>query len=688
MVGIGQGGTSGKTPSNSSGSPAWPHRRWPPGRGCIRVYRNGCAIFGLYRLARLRQIPILDARQGRWAGPGSRLTRTRQRRNTDEFAPDPVRRRPRPPLRPVGSALHVVPDGGAVHRTASASTSTGPSALASNQDPIPRPLSLYVHIPFCSSPCFYCGCTKVITRNHEKAEAYLYRLHREIELQGELYDRDREVEQLHFGGGTPTFLTSLEIERLIEKLGQHFQLSSDDRPRVLDRARPAHDHDRHAARPRSRRLQSLQPRHPGLRPGRAGSGEPRPVRARHAAADPRGARVRLQLGQRRPDLRPAEADRSQGFAKTLDTVLSARPNRFAVYAYAHLPQMFKPQKQIKVEDLPTPETRLQLLGLTIEKLSAAGYVYIGMDHFALPDDELVLAQENGTLHRNFQGYSTRGYCDLVGPRRELDRQGRRPLHAEPEDAAGVLRRARPRRAARAPRLHDDARRRHPPRRDPADHVLRRARLRRDREAPRHRLPPATSRANSRRSSRWSRTAWPSSRSQACACCPPDACCCATSAMAFDAYLPSVQASGQRFSQGDLTTAWRRYARCEHDGRDRGRRDSDSVPTRRKAPCTRRMRGGRSRSSSAGCWTGSPRRSDELQVPEAFEACTSCHSYAAGRALAGSAAALWGVVGRRSRERSMTSSIRQRSRRSQDRGNRAMLDRFLTNPKSAWCPEPR
>jgi oxygen-independent coproporphyrinogen-3 oxidase len=104
----------------------------------------------------------------------------------------------------------------------------------------------------------------------------------------------------------------------------------------------------------------------------------------------------------------------EGFARTLDTVLAARPDRFAVYAYAHLPQMFKPQRQIVTEDLPTPETRLKLLGLTIAKLSDAGYVYIGMDHFALPGDELVVAQENGTLHRNFQGYSTRGYCDLIG----------------------------------------------------------------------------------------------------------------------------------------------------------------------------------------------------------------------------------------------------------------------------------
>jgi len=104
----------------------------------------------------------------------------------------------------------------------------------------------------------------------------------------------------------------------------------------------------------------------------------------------------------------------EGFARTLDTVLSAKPDRFAVYAYAHLPQMFKAQRQLNAADLPTPETRLALLGLTIEKLIAAGYVYIGMDHFALPKDELVVAQENGTLHRNFQGYSTRGYCDLIG----------------------------------------------------------------------------------------------------------------------------------------------------------------------------------------------------------------------------------------------------------------------------------
>ena len=286
-------------------------------------------------------------------------------------------------------------------------------ALASNQDPIPRQLSLYVHIPFCSSPCFYCGCTKVITRNHEKAEAYLYRLHHEIEMQGELYDRDRVVEQLHFGGGTPTFLTSLEIERLVEKLGTHFQLSThpdrefsielDPRTITTDTLRDLHrigfnrcslgvqDFDP-AVQEAVNRVQSV----------------PDTLRLIREAREFGFNSVSVDLIYGLPK------QSVEGFGKTLDTVLAARPNRFAVYGYAHMPQIFKPQKQIKVEDLATPETRLKLLGLTIDKLSRAGYVYIGMDHFALPDDELVLAQRNGTLHRNFQGYSTRGYLDLVG----------------------------------------------------------------------------------------------------------------------------------------------------------------------------------------------------------------------------------------------------------------------------------
>ncbi|MGI9245641.1 MAG: oxygen-independent coproporphyrinogen III oxidase [Steroidobacteraceae bacterium] len=286
-------------------------------------------------------------------------------------------------------------------------------AAASNREPRPRQLSLYVHIPFCSSPCFYCGCTKVITRNHEKAEAYLYRLHQEIELQGALYDRGRVVEQLHFGGGTPTFLSSAEIDTLVGRIGQHFTLSSDpDRefsieldPRTIT-GDTLRDLNRAGFNRCSLGVQDFDP------------AVQQAVNRVQSVPDT----LRLIDEARRHGFNSVSVDliyglpkqSVAGFAQTLDTVLGARPDRFAVYGYAHLPQMFKPQRQIKVEDLATPETRLKLLGLTIEKLSAAGYVYIGMDHFALPDDELVLAQAGGTLHRNFQGYSTRGYLDLIG----------------------------------------------------------------------------------------------------------------------------------------------------------------------------------------------------------------------------------------------------------------------------------
>lgn len=289
----------------------------------------------------------------------------------------------------------------------------GEAARASNEDPIPRPLSIYVHIPFCSSPCFYCGCTKVITRNHEKAEAYLYRLHREIELQGQLYDLDREVEQLHFGGGTPTFLTSQEIERLIDKLGQHFRMSSDPSREYsieLDPRTITRDTLKDLASVGFNRCSlGIQDFDPAVQEAvNRIQSAPDTLRLLRDAREFGFGSVSVDLIYGLPK------QTIDGFSRTLDTVLSSRPDRFAVYAYAHLPQMFKPQRQIKAEDLPSPETRLDLLGLTIERLSNAGYVYIGMDHFALPDDELVLAQRNGTLHRNFQGYSTRGYCDLIG----------------------------------------------------------------------------------------------------------------------------------------------------------------------------------------------------------------------------------------------------------------------------------
>jgi oxygen-independent coproporphyrinogen-3 oxidase len=286
-------------------------------------------------------------------------------------------------------------------------------ARASNEEPVPRPLSLYVHIPFCSSPCFYCGCTKIITRNHEKAEAYLQRLHRELELQGRLFDRSRPVEQLHFGGGTPTFLSSREIEELIAQMGRHFSLSAAPEREYsieLDPRTVSRDTLKDLAQVGFNRCSlGIQDFDPTVQEAvNRIQSVPETLQLIEAAREFgfNSVSVDLIYGLPRQNL--------EGFARTLDTVLSAKPNRFAVYAYAHLPQMFKAQRQLNAEDLPTPETRLQLLGLTIEKLLEAGYIYIGMDHFALPDDELVIAQENGSLHRNFQGYSTRGYCDLIG----------------------------------------------------------------------------------------------------------------------------------------------------------------------------------------------------------------------------------------------------------------------------------
>ena len=224
---------------------------------------------------------------------------------------------------------------------------------------------------------------------------------------------DREVEQLHFGGGTPTFLTSLEIDRLIEKLGSHFKLSRDPAREYsieLDPRTITTDTLRDLAKVGFNRCSlGIQDFDPLVQQAvNRIQSVPDTLRLIREAREFgfNSVSVDLIYGLPKQNL--------EGFAKTLDTVLSAKPDRFAVYAYAHLPQMFKAQRQLNAADLPTPEVRLALLGLTIEKLSAAGYVYIGMDHFALPQDELVIAQGNGTLHRNFQGYSTRGYCDLIG----------------------------------------------------------------------------------------------------------------------------------------------------------------------------------------------------------------------------------------------------------------------------------
>lgn len=287
------------------------------------------------------------------------------------------------------------------------------AAKASNEEPIPRLLSLYVHVPFCASPCFYCGCNRIITRDPVRGEIYLTRLYREIAMAAELFDRDREVIQLHLGGGTPNFLSPAQLGELVGALHSHFRFSdSGDRDFSIEldpRCVSPGDIAELAALGFNRASLGVQDFDPDVQ-----------------AAVNRIQSVEQTLAIieacRRHGLRSVNVDliyglpkqTAAGFARTLDTVITSRPDRLAVYSYAHLPDLFKPQRRIDAADLPSPEAKLGLLQLAIEKLAFAGYVYIGMDHFALPEDDLAIAQARGGLHRNFMGYTTHADTDLVG----------------------------------------------------------------------------------------------------------------------------------------------------------------------------------------------------------------------------------------------------------------------------------
>ena len=286
-------------------------------------------------------------------------------------------------------------------------------AAASNGDPIPRRLSLYVHVPFCMSPCFYCGCNRIITRDLGRGETYLVRLYREIAMMAELFDRDREVIQLHFGGGTPNFLSPAQLGEVVETLRSHFHFS-DSRDRDLSieldpRFVTPADVAELAAIGFNRASLGVQDFDPVVQQAVNRIQSVEETVAIIEACREHGFRsVNVDLIYGLPKQNP------EGFSRTLDTVAQARPDRLAVYSYAHLPAMFKPQRQIDEADLPTPEVKLGLLQMAIEKLTAAGYAYIGMDHFALPDDDLATAQDRGGLHRNFMGYTTHADTDLVG----------------------------------------------------------------------------------------------------------------------------------------------------------------------------------------------------------------------------------------------------------------------------------
>jgi oxygen-independent coproporphyrinogen III oxidase len=283
----------------------------------------------------------------------------------------------------------------------------------SNEQSIARRLSLYMHVPYCFSPCFYCGCNRVITRDFAKGKVYVERLVRELELVATLFDPHRELIQLHMGGGTPNFLSPTEIATLLDGARRRFRFSeaaNRDFSIELDpRFVNAGDVAAYAALGFNRASLGVQDFDPDVQ--RAVNRAQSVVQTELVVADCRAAGMRsvnidLIYGLPKQTL--------AGFGRTLQTVLAMRPDRVATYGYAHLPDMFKAQRQIDSRELPNPETRLALLQLAIQELSAAGYLYIGMDHFALPTDDLAVAQAEGWLHRNFMGYTTHADTDLIG----------------------------------------------------------------------------------------------------------------------------------------------------------------------------------------------------------------------------------------------------------------------------------
>ncbi len=275
-----------------------------------------------------------------------------------------------------------------------------------------KPLSLYLHIPFCDTVCYYCACNKIVTKNREKAATYLAYLKREVEMQGRLFAGMNEVEQLHFGGGTPTYLSDAQMADLMAHLRRCFRFAPDAvgeysieiDPRTVSAAR-VHGLRRQGFNRISVGVQDFDPDVQRAVNRIQPEAETRAIIAAARDADFRSVSIDLIYGL--PKQTPAT------MRTTLDKVIDAAPDRIAVYHYAHLPHLFKPQRRIIEADMPDSDTKLRMLQLCIERLTAAGYVYIGMDHFARPDDDLAIAQQQGRLHRNFQGYSTHADADLV-----------------------------------------------------------------------------------------------------------------------------------------------------------------------------------------------------------------------------------------------------------------------------------
>jgi oxygen-independent coproporphyrinogen-3 oxidase len=275
------------------------------------------------------------------------------------------------------------------------------------------PLSLYFHIPFCDTVCFYCACNKIVTKNRKHADPYVENLCKEIIMLGDLFDSNRVVNQLHWGGGTPTFLSYGQMQQLMTVTREHFLLKDDDSGEYSIEVDPRETH--------SQTIKQL--RELGFNRISLGLQD----------FDPAVQKAVNRIQTEEQTFSVLEAARAEGFRSTnidliyglplqsvatfsltLDKILAAEPDRFSIFNYAHMPNRFKTQRQINDADMPSADVKLDILQMVGQRLTAAGYVYIGMDHFAKPDDELAIAQREGKLHRNFQGYSTHSDCDLIG----------------------------------------------------------------------------------------------------------------------------------------------------------------------------------------------------------------------------------------------------------------------------------
>ena len=283
----------------------------------------------------------------------------------------------------------------------------------SNQHPVPKSLSLYIHVPFCASLCYYCGCNKVVTRNMSRADEYIELLSKEIALKAPLFESGRLVEQIHFGGGTPTFMSTDQIKEILELLAQSFHFGL---PQKLEmgieidpRSVTVDDIDELVGLGFNRFSFGIQDFNPEVQKAVNREQSSEQIEALVTRARALGvSSISFDLIYGLPKQTRASFD------ETLKEVLRIKPDRLALYNYAHMPDRMPAQRLINAEELPSSAEKIHILSDSIVGLGDEGYTYIGMDHFALPSDSLVKAQENGSLQRNFQGYSTHAETDLIG----------------------------------------------------------------------------------------------------------------------------------------------------------------------------------------------------------------------------------------------------------------------------------